>query len=65
MTQARLLTNQMWALWDNAPDESSQEMLNEGMQARAGLDYLRVLALNPWLNERHLRPVLENKVKDI
>ena len=138
--QARLISNQMWELWDDAPDEPSQEILDEGMRARAGYDYVRALdrfetlvnycpfyaegynqrafvrfltedfeaalpdldralelnprhigalagrvvtlyaldrhaealsaldeaeALNPWLSERHLRPVLEQAVDDI
>lgn len=40
---ARLITNQMWMLWDDAPDEPSQSMLNDGMQARAEYDFLRAL----------------------
>lgn len=40
---AQRITNQMWGLWDDAPDEPSQMMLDEGMRARAGLDLLRAL----------------------
>lgn len=40
---ARLITNQMWGFWDNAPDEPSQSMLDEGMQARARYDFLTAL----------------------
>ncbi len=40
---ARLITNEMWGLWDDAPDEPSQMMLDEGMRARAGYDFLRAL----------------------
>jgi len=38
---AQGLSNQMWQLWDNAPDEPSQQMLNDGMRARANFDFLR------------------------
>ncbi|MCT4553994.1 MAG: tetratricopeptide repeat protein [Pelagimonas sp.] len=41
--QAREISNQMWALWAEAPDEPSQEILNEGMRAREGYDFLRAL----------------------
>lgn len=37
---ALAITNQMWELYDDAPDGPSQEILNEGMQARAGFDLL-------------------------
>lgn len=40
---ARLIVNRMWALWDDAPDEPSQMMLDEGMRARASYDFLRAL----------------------
>ncbi|KUF11184.1 tetratricopeptide repeat protein [Pseudoponticoccus marisrubri] len=40
---ARQITAQMWALWDDAPDEPSQAMLDEGMRARAQFDFLRAL----------------------
>ncbi|MGR3370448.1 MAG: tetratricopeptide repeat protein [Sagittula sp.] len=40
---ARGITNRMWLLWDNAPDEPSQEMLDEGMRARASFDMVRAL----------------------
>ena len=116
--EARLISNQMWDLWDNAPDEPSQSMLDEGMRARASYDFQRAfvnflredfeaalpdltqalalnprhvgalagqvvtfyalgrhaealealdkaVALNPWLTERHLRPVLEEALKDL
>ncbi|MBW4982938.1 tetratricopeptide repeat protein [Mameliella sp. CS4] len=42
-TAARMITNQMWGYWDNAPDEASQAMLDEAMRARARFDFLRAL----------------------
>ncbi len=33
---ARLHTNEMWALWADAPDEAAQEILDQGMRKRAG-----------------------------
>ncbi|MGP6086753.1 tetratricopeptide repeat protein [Antarctobacter jejuensis] len=42
-TAARIITNQMWGYWDNAPDPSSQAMLNEAMQARAEFNFLRAM----------------------
>lgn len=137
---ARLISNEMWALWADAPDERAQELLDEGMTRRAAHDYAgaiqafdalvaycpdysegynqrafvnfirqdyaaslpdleravtlsprhtgaltgqsmtlmalerpgeaalvlrRALALNPWLVERHLLPVLEQMERDI
>lgn len=41
---ARLITNQMWGYLDNAPDPSSQAMLNEAMQARSEFNF--VLAID-------------------
>lgn len=41
--QARLITNQMWALWADAPDEAAQEVLDAGMRKRAGFDLLGAL----------------------
>ncbi len=41
--QARGISLQLWQLWDDAPDEPSQEMLDEGMRARSGYDFLRAL----------------------
>jgi tetratricopeptide (TPR) repeat protein len=38
---ARDLSRQLWQLWDDAPDEASQQMLNEGMGARSVADYAR------------------------
>lgn len=40
---ARLITNQMWGYWDNAPDEPSQSMLDEAMRARARYDFVFAL----------------------
>lgn len=40
---ARLITNEMWGHWDNAPDEPSQAMLDQGMRARANYDFLAAL----------------------
>lgn len=40
---ARAITNQMWLFWDNAPDEASQAMLDEGMRARARFDFLTAI----------------------
>lgn len=40
---AREITNQMWQVWDDAPDEPSQHMLNEGMRARSGYDFVGAL----------------------
>lgn len=40
---ARLITNEMWGYWDNAPDEPSQSMLDEGMRARARFDFVFAL----------------------
>ena len=42
-TAARMITNQMWGYWGNAPDEASQAMLDEAMRARARFDFLRAL----------------------
>ena len=44
---AREVSARMWALWADAPDEPSQEMLDRGMSRRASYDYLGALeALN-------------------
>jgi len=39
-TQARLISNRMWALWADAPDEAAQEVLDSGMRKRAAFDLL-------------------------
>lgn len=36
---ARHLSNQLWAIWADAPDTRAQAMLDEGMQRRAGFDF--------------------------
>lgn len=41
--EARKVSNQMWQYWADAPDEASQEILDEGMQARAAFDFVRAL----------------------
>jgi len=37
-TEARLLTNEMWALWADAPNEQAQEVLDRGMRKRQSHD---------------------------
>ncbi len=39
-SQARQISDQMWALWASAPDEIAQEILNAGMAKRASYDLL-------------------------
>lgn len=39
-TEAQRITNDMWALWAEAPDESAQAVLDRGMAKRAGFDLL-------------------------
>lgn len=39
-TQARILTEELWTLWTDAPDERAQHLLNEGMRKRSGFDFL-------------------------
>ena len=41
--QARPISNRMWDLWLEAPDEPSQAMLDAGMRFRSGFDYLNAL----------------------
>ena len=36
---ARLLSNDLWALWTLAPDDHAQELLDRGMQARGSYDF--------------------------
>lgn len=38
--QARLLINEMWALWADAPDEAAQEVLEQGMRRRRAFDLI-------------------------
>lgn len=42
--EARLLSNQMWTYWAQAPDEVSQAILDRGMSRRASYDFLGALA---------------------
>ncbi|KMK68913.1 tetratricopeptide repeat protein [Puniceibacterium sp. IMCC21224] len=37
----RQISNQMWQLWADAPDEPAQDMLEDGMSARSSYDFLR------------------------
>jgi tetratricopeptide (TPR) repeat protein len=41
--EGRDLSNRMWALWADAPDEPSQAMLDRGMTRRGSYDYLGAL----------------------
>ena len=36
----RAVSNEMWALWSQAPDAAAQEVLDRGMTKRASYDYL-------------------------
>ena len=38
--EARPLTQELWALWTDAPDERAQMMLDEGMARRGNYDFL-------------------------
>lgn len=40
---ARQITNQMWELWADAPDEPAQVVLDKGMRLRRSYDLLRAL----------------------
>ena len=42
--QARIISDQLWALWTDAPNEAAQELLNGGMAARQSYDYIRALS---------------------
>lgn len=42
-TQAREITNRMWELWTDAPDEAAQAVLDAGMERRRSYDYLGAL----------------------
>ncbi|MFZ5961995.1 tetratricopeptide repeat protein [Thalassococcus sp. BH17M4-6] len=37
------VSNRMWELWTDAPDEPAQELLDTGMRARGSYDYLRAI----------------------
>ncbi|WP_367946752.1 hypothetical protein [Roseovarius sp. EL26] len=44
---ARLIANEMWTYWADAPDQHAQELLDEGMERRKAYDYKGALvALN-------------------
>ena len=38
-TLAREISNQLWEIWATAPDETAQEILQRGMERRAGYDF--------------------------
>lgn len=38
--EAQVLTQEMWSLWTDAPDQVAQQMLDEGMSRRASYDFL-------------------------
>jgi tetratricopeptide (TPR) repeat protein len=38
--EARVLTEELWTLWTDAPDDRAQAMLDEGMRQRSGFDFL-------------------------
>lgn len=42
--EAQLITNAMWELWSQAPDEAAQAVLDRGMAKRAGFDLLGAIA---------------------
>lgn len=37
---ARVLTEELWTLWIDAPDARAQDLLDEGMRKREGYDFL-------------------------
>lgn len=37
--QARVISNQMWTYWADAPDDHAQQLLDEGMTRRASYDF--------------------------
>ena len=39
-SEASVLTQELWSLWTDAPDERAQAMLDEGMGRRANYDFL-------------------------
>lgn len=41
---ARLISNEMWEIWADAPDAHAQELLDEGMTRRAAFDYTGAVA---------------------
>ena len=38
--EARLLSDELWTLWTDAPDSMAQELLDAGMSKRSGFDFL-------------------------
>lgn len=38
-TSALLISNEMWDVWDDAPDDMAQQMLDDGLVRRSGRDY--------------------------
>ena len=38
--EAQILSNELWELWTDAPDEIAQAMLDEGMSRRSSYDFL-------------------------
>lgn len=38
-TSAQLISNEMWDIWDDAPDEKAQSMLNDGLVRRSNQDF--------------------------
>ena len=42
--EGRRISDQMWALWADAPDAAAQEILNAGMERRSSYDYLGAMA---------------------
>ncbi|WP_299354400.1 tetratricopeptide repeat protein [uncultured Shimia sp.] len=42
-TEARVLSNELWQYWADAPDEAAQEVLDRGMRKRAAWDLLGAL----------------------
>ena len=49
--EARLVSNEMWALWADAPDAHAQELLDEGMTRRAAHDLTGAVAAFDALTE--------------
>lgn len=43
-TDARVISNQMWELWADAPDDQAQAVLDRGMQRRASYDFTGAIA---------------------
>jgi tetratricopeptide (TPR) repeat protein len=41
---ARVISNQMWSLWADAPNEQSQAMLDRGMTRRSSYDFIGALS---------------------